>query len=41
MATSLYRAIFLDKLWPDFMPNDLLKKLKNIIIKLKRNFGGI
>jgi len=31
---------FLDKLWPDFMPNDLNKILKHFF-KTKRNFGGI
>tara|TARA_Y100000591_G_C21637002_1_gene595821 strand:- start:183 stop:854 length:672 start_codon:yes stop_codon:yes gene_type:complete len=31
---------FLDKLWPDFKPNDLNKILKHFY-KTKRNFGGI
>ena len=31
---------FLDKLWPDFKPNDLIKILKHFY-KTKRNFGGI
>ena len=31
---------FLDKLWPDFLPKDLLKVIKNYN-KTKRNFGGI
>ena len=31
---------FIDKLWPDFLPNDLLKIIKNYN-KIKRNFGGI
>ena len=31
---------FVDKLWPDFLPNDLLKIIKNYN-KIKRNFGGI
>ena len=31
---------FLDKLWPDFKPNDLIKIL-NHFYKTKRNFGGI
>tara|TARA_Y100000766_G_C18708502_1_gene507809 strand:+ start:144 stop:785 length:642 start_codon:yes stop_codon:yes gene_type:complete len=31
---------FLDKLWPDFMPKDLKKILKQFN-KTKRNFGGI
>ena len=35
--TELY---FLDKLWPDFMPNDLKKIIKGYY-KIKRNFGGI
>ena len=35
--TELY---FLDKLWPDFMPNDLKKIIKSYY-KIKRNFGGI
>ncbi len=35
--TELY---FLDKLWPDFSPNDLHKILKHYY-KTKRNFGGI
>ena len=35
--TELY---FLDKLWPDFKPQDLRKILKHFY-KTKRNFGGI
>tara|TARA_B100001093_G_C26825169_1_gene1013663 strand:- start:694 stop:1365 length:672 start_codon:yes stop_codon:yes gene_type:complete len=35
--TELY---FLDKLWPDFLPNDLYKVIKKYN-KTKRNFGGI
>ncbi len=31
---------FLDKLWPDFQPNDL-RKIINNFYKIKRNFGGI
>ena len=31
---------FLDKLWPDFKPQDLIKILKHFY-KTKRNFGGI
>ena len=31
---------FLDKLWPDFQPNDL-RKIVNNFYKIKRNFGGI
>tara|TARA_E500000178_G_scaffold349588_1_gene406791 strand:- start:2268 stop:2939 length:672 start_codon:yes stop_codon:yes gene_type:complete len=31
---------FLDKLWPDFLPNDLNKVLKHYY-KTKRNYGGI
>ena len=31
---------FLDKLWPDFKPSDLIKILKHFY-KTKRNFGGI
>ena len=31
---------FLDKLWPDFKPQDLRKILKNFY-KVKRNYGGI
>ena len=31
---------FLDKLWPDFKPKDLIKILKHFY-KTKRNFGGI
>ena len=31
---------FLDKLWPDFLPKDLLKVIMNYN-KTKRNFGGI
>ena len=31
---------FLDKLWPDFKPQDLHKILKHFY-KIKRNFGGI
>ena len=31
---------FLDKLWPDFKPQDLTKILKHFY-KTKRNFGGI
>jgi len=31
---------FLDKLWPDFQPNDLRKIVSNFY-KIKRNFGGI
>jgi len=31
---------FLDKLWPDFLPKDLLKVITNYN-KTKRNFGGI
>ena len=35
-----YTELFLDKLWPDFMPNDLKKIIKGYY-KIKRNFGGI
>ncbi len=35
--TELY---FLDKLWPDFNKNDLIKIIKNFK-KIKRNYGGI
>ena len=31
---------FLNKLWPDFTPSDLLKII-NKFRKIKRNFGGI
>ena len=31
---------FLDKLWPDFKPQDLNNILKHFY-KIKRNFGGI
>lgn len=31
---------FLDKLWPDFLPSDLKKIIKDYN-KIKRNFGGI
>ena len=31
---------FLDKLWPDFTKNDLIKIIKNFK-KVKRNFGSV
>ena len=37
MAISIFRDLFLDKLWPDFTKKDLNKIIKNF--KSKRNFG--
>jgi undecaprenyl pyrophosphate synthase len=40
MAISIYRNLFLKKLWPDFNNKDLINIIKKFQT-IKRNFGGI